>query len=263
METGLRDRVAIVAAASQGLGHAVAYALAAEGVKLTICSRSEERIVAAAAQIHRQHRTDILAQAVDLTNAQAVTELVESTYERYGRIDICVANSGGPPSRGFLETTPEEWQRAYESNFLSVVHFARAVIPHMQKAHWGRFLAITSVSSKQPIPNLVYSNALRPSVSALLKSLSLEFGKDGILFNSVGPGYTATARLKEIASARSEATGIPETEIFESWAADTSLKRVGTPEEVADVIVWLASERASNVTGQTILVDGGSYRGVL
>jgi 3-oxoacyl-[acyl-carrier protein] reductase len=131
----------------------------------------------------------------------------------------------------------------------------------MQQARWGRLITITSVSVKQPVSDLVYSNAVRTAVLGLVKSLANEFGKDGILVNNVGPGFTATDRLKELASARSKTSGSSQEQIFSQWAADTAVKRVGSPEELADVVVWLASERASNVTGQTILVDGGSYKG--
>ena len=261
MDTGLKDRVAIVCAASQGLGFACASALAAEGARLAICSRDENRIQSAAEKLRQQHHGDIFAQAVDVTDPAAVERFVVATAERFGRIDICVTNSGGPPAKGFLATTNEEWQRAVESNFLSVVYFAKQVIPYMQRAHWGRLITITSVSVKQPVPDLVYSNAVRTAVVGLVKSLANEFGKDGILVNNVGPGFTATDRLKELAAARSKASGKSESDIFAGWAGDTAVKRVGTPEEFADVVVWLASERASNVTGQTILVDGGSYRG--
>lgn len=263
METGLRGRVAVVAAASQGLGFAVASALAAEGVKLAICSRDTARINAAADKLRQQHKADVLAQAVDVIDPKAVESFVHATTERFGHVDICVTNAGGPPPKPFLDTTDAEWQKAVETNFLSVVYFAKQVIPLMQKNKWGRLITITSVSVKQPVPDLIYSNAVRPAVVGLVKSLSNEFGKDGILVNNVGPGYTSTDRLKSLAGARAKATGASEQELFDRWAADTAIKRVGTPEEFADVVVWLASDRASNITGQTILVDGGSYRGLL
>jgi 3-oxoacyl-[acyl-carrier protein] reductase len=147
-------------------------------------------------------------------------------------------------------------------NFMSTVFFAHEVIPHMQKRHWGRIITITSITTKQPVSDLVLSNAVRTGVVGLVRSLANEFGKDGILVNNVGPGFTATDRLKQLAKARSAVSGRAEREIFESWAADSALKRVGEPREVAETIVWLASERASYVTGQTILVDGGVYKGL-
>jgi 3-oxoacyl-[acyl-carrier protein] reductase len=149
-----------------------------------------------------------------------------------------------------------------DQNFLSTVFFAREVIPHMQRKHWGRIITITSITTKQPVSDLVLSNAVRAAVVGLVKSLANEFGKDGILVNNVGPGYTATDRLKELAKSRSAASGKSEQDIFDSWASDAPLKRVGEPREVAETIVWLASDRASYITGQTLLVDGGIYKGL-
>ena len=173
-----------------------------------------------------------------------------------------MTNAGGPPAKGFLAATLEEWQRALELNFLSTVYFAREVIPHMQRKRWGRIITLTSITTKQPVADLVLSNAVRAAVVGLVKSLANEFGKDGILVNNVGPGFTATDRLKELAKARASASGKGEQEILEGWAADAPLKRLGEPREVAETIVWLASERASYITGQTVLVDGGMYKGL-
>jgi 3-oxoacyl-[acyl-carrier protein] reductase len=145
---------------------------------------------------------------------------------------------------------------------MSTVYFAREVIPHMQRKRWGRIITITSITTKQPVADLVLSNAVRAGVVGLVKSLANEFGKDGILVNNVGPGFTATDRLKELAKSRSAASGTAEKDIFDGWAADAPLRRLGEPKEVADTIVWLASERASYVTGQTVLVDGGMYKGL-
>jgi len=174
--------------------------------------------------------------------------------------DAVVLDIGLPKRDGI--SVLEEWRKAVDANFMSTVYFAREVIPHMQSRHWGRIITLTSVATKQPVPDLVLSNAVRAAVVGLVKSLSNEFGKAGITVNNVGPGYTATGRLKELARARSAALGKTEAEIFAGWAGDAALKRVAEPREVADAIVWLASERASYITGQTILVDGGSYKGL-
>jgi 3-oxoacyl-[acyl-carrier protein] reductase len=262
METGLRNRVAIVAASSQGIGRATAGAFAAEGCLLAICARNRETISAVAEKIRREHGAEVLAEAFDVTDAGAVRDFVGATVQKFGSVDICVTNAGGPPAKGFLATTVEEWKRAVEVNFMSTVYFAHQVIPHMQKKKWGRIITITSITTKQPVADLVYSNAARAAVVGLVKSLANEFGKDGILVNNVAPGFTATDRLKELAHSRSAALGKPEKEIFEGWAAETALQRLGEPTEVADTIVWLASERASYIAGQTILVDGGLYRGL-
>ena len=262
MDLGLKNRVALVAASSQGLGLATAEAFAAEGCRIAMCARNQQTLDAAAEKIRKQRNAEVYAEAFDVADSAAVTNFVAAVVAKFGSIDICVTNAGGPPAKGFLAATLDDWQRAIDLNFLSTVYFAREVIPHMQRQHWGRIITITSITTKQPIPDLVLSNAVRAAVVGLVKSLANEFGKDGILVNNVGPGFTATDRLKELAKTRSTATGKTEQEILDSWAADAPLKRIGEPRELAETIVWLASERASYVTGQTVLVDGGMYKGL-
>lgn len=262
MDTGLKNRVAMVAASSQGIGRATAEAFAAEGCRVAMCARNGGTLKAAADEIHTRHGVDVYSEALDVTDAEAVRRFVSNVAEKFGGVDICVTNAGGPPAKGFLATNTEEWRKAIDQNFISTVYFAREVIPYMQKKGWGRIITITSITTKQPVGDLVLSNAVRAAVVGLVKSLANEFGKDGILVNNVGPGYTATDRLKELAKSRSAASGKSEKEIFDSWAVDAPLKRLGEPREVADTIVWLASERASYITGQTILVDGGIYKGL-
>ena len=262
MDLGLKNRVALVAASSQGLGLATAEAFAAEGCRVAMCARNQQSLTSGADKIRKQHNVDVLAEAFDVTDASAVSRFVATVAEKFGSVDICVTNAGGPPAKGFLAASLEDWQHAVEANFFSTVYFAREVIPHMQKKHWGRIITITSITTKQPVTDLVLSNAVRAAVVGLVKSLANEFGKDGILVNNVGPGFTATDRLKELAKARSSATGKSQQEIFEAWAADAPLKRLGEPRELAEAIVWLASDRASYITGQTLLVDGGMYKGL-
>lgn len=262
METGLKNRVAIVAASSQGIGRATAEGFAAEGCRVAMCARTSQTLQSAADQIRKQYNGEVFAESLDVTDADAVHRFVEAVVAKYGGVDICVTNAGGPPAKGFLAATLDEWRKAVDLNLLSTVYFAREVIPHMQRLHWGRIITITSITTKQPVADLVLSNAVRAAVVGLVKSLANEFGKDGILVNNVGPGYTATDRLKELAKSRSAAQGKTEEEVFEGWAADAPLKRLGEPREVADTIVWLASERASYITGQTLLVDGGLYKGL-
>jgi len=262
MDLGLKTRVALIAASSQGIGLATAQAFAAEGCRIAMCARNRQTLEAAADKIRRQHSAEVIAEAFDVTDTAAVAHFVKSVADKFGAIDICVTNAGGPPAKGFLACTQEDWQKAVDANFLSTVNFAREVIPHMQRKKWGRIITITSITTKQPVTDLILSNAVRAAVVGLVKSLANEFGKDGILVNNVGPGFTATDRLKDLAKARSASTGKPEQEFFDGWAADAPLKRVGEPREVAETIVWLASERASYITGQTVLVDGGMYKGL-
>jgi 3-oxoacyl-[acyl-carrier protein] reductase len=262
MDLGLKNRVALVAASSQGIGRATAEAFAAEGCRVAMCARNPQTLQAAAEEIRKQYSAEVLAQAFDVTDAAAVKSFVAAVADKFGSIDICVTNAGGPPAKGFLAAILEEWQRALEMNFLSTLYFAREVIPHMQRKRWGRILTITSITTKQPVADLVLSNAVRAAVVGLVKSLANEFGKDGILVNNVGPGFTATDRLKELAKVHASNSGKSEQQIFEGWATDAPLQRLGEPREVAETIVWLASERASYITGQTVLVDGGLYKGL-
>ena len=262
MDMGLKNRVALVAASSQGIGRATAEAFAAEGCRVAMCARNSQTLQAAAEKIRKEYEVEVLAEAFDVTDAGAVGRFVAAVAQKFGTIDICVTNAGGPPAKGFLSASLDEWQRALEMNFLSTVYFAREVIPHMQRQRWGRIVTLTSITTKQPVADLVLSNAARAAVVGLVKSLANEFGKDGILVNNVGPGFTDTDRLKELAKTRAAASGKTEQDLFEGWAADAPLKRLGQPREVAETIVWLASERASYITGQTVLVDGGAYKGL-
>jgi len=262
MDMGLEGKVALVAASSQGIGRATAEAFAAEGCKVAMCARNEQTLAATAEKIRRQYSVEVFHQALDVTDAEAVHDFVNAVVARFAAADICVTNAGGPPTKGFLATSSEDWRKAVDANFMSTVYFAREVIPHMQRKRWGRIVTITSITTKQPVADLVLSNAVRTAVVGLVKSLANEFGKDGILVNNVAPGFTATDRLKELAKSRSAGLGATEKEVFDRWAADASLRRLGEPKEVADTIVWLASERASYVTGQTVLVDGGVYKGL-
>jgi 3-oxoacyl-[acyl-carrier protein] reductase len=262
MDLELKNRVALVAASSQGIGLATAEAFAAEGCRVAMCARNADRLHAAADQIRKAYGVEVLAEPFDVSDPAAVSRFVAEVAAKFGSVDICVTNAGGPPAKGFLACTLEEWQRAIQFNFLSTVYFAREVIPHMQRKRWGRIITITSITTKQPVADLVLSNAVRAAVVGLVKSLANEFGKDGILVNNVGPGFTATERLKELARTRAAGSGKSEREFFAAWGADAPLKRLGEPREVAETIVWLASERAAYVTGQTVLVDGGLYKGL-
>jgi 3-oxoacyl-[acyl-carrier protein] reductase len=262
MDLGIKGRVALVAASSQGIGLATAEAFAAEGCRVAMCARNDRTLQAAAEKIRRQHSAEVYAEAFDVTDLAAVSRFVTAVATKFGSVDICVTNAGGPPAKGFLAASLEDWKKAIEANFLSNVYFAHEVIPHMQRKKWGRIITITSITTKQPVTDLVLSNAVRAAVVGLVKSLANEFGRDGILVNNVGPGFTATDRLKELAKARAAMTGKPEQEFLDAWAADAPVKRLGDPREVAETIVWLASERASYITGQTVLVDGGMYKGL-
>lgn len=262
MYFGLQGRSVLVAAASDGIGLAAAEGFAAEGAKVALCSRDLAKLTRAAERVRAQGGAAVLFEALDVTDENAVAAFVKRVAREFGGVDVCVTNAGGPPQMGFLETDTAGWQRAVDLNLLSTVHLARAVLPGMRRQRWGRIVTVTSVAVRQPVAELVYSNAVRAGVVGLVKSLSNEFGRDGITINNVAPGYTATERLKELAAKRAAAEEVTVQVRLERMGAETAMGRLGEAREVADAIVWLASERASYITGQTVLVDGGLYRGM-
>jgi len=262
MDSGLKGRVALVAGSSQGLGRAAAFALAAEGVHVALCARNASALEQVGSGIRSRFGVQVHHENFDVRDTTALKRFVENAGQIFGRIDICVTNAGGPPAKPFLATTEEEWDDAFVLNLRSAAAFSRAVIPFMQREKWGRIIMISSITVRQPQPQLVLSNAVRAGVMGLVRSLANEFGKDGILVNNVAPGYTATDRLLELAAHGAAISGRSEKEIEQGWIDQIPLGRLGKPEELADAIVWLASDRASFVTGQTILVDGGMYKGL-
>src|SRR3974390_335273 len=190
MDLGLKNRVALIAASSQGIGFATAESFAAEGCRVAMCARNEKTLQDSAAKIRKQHNAEVFAEVCDVTAPEAVAHFVAAVADKFGGVDICVTNAGGPPAKGFLASTLEDWQRAVAANLLSTVYFTREVIPHMQKKHWGRIITITSITTKQPVADLVLSNSVRAAVVGLVKSAANALGRDGILVNNVGPGFT-------------------------------------------------------------------------
>jgi 3-oxoacyl-[acyl-carrier protein] reductase len=263
MDLGLQGRVAIVAAASKGLGRAVAEELAREGASIAICARTASDLEKAAASIQEATGRQVFYQAVDVTDPAAISSFVSAVEKCFGKVDICVTNTGGPPSKLFKDTNPEDWRAAIDLLLMSAVSFAREVLPRMQKNKWGRFITITSYSVKQPVDGLLLSNSLRAAVTGLARTLANEYAAHGITVNNVCPGYTRTDRLDDLAAMQAERTGATREEIFAGWVARIPAGRIGTPSEFAAVVAFLASERASYVNGTTIAVDGGTVRSLL
>ena len=259
MDFGIRNRVAMVAAASKGLGRAIAEALAAEGCRVSICSRSEASMADARAAIESAGG-EVLAVACDVSKAADLQRWSEATIARFGQVDILVTNTGGPPAAPFLALTEDQWREGVDSTMMNVVRLCRLVIPDMQKRKWGRILNLTSLVAKQPTEVLTVSSTLRAGLSALTKTLADQVAADGILVNAILPGHFLTDRQIHLAEVRAKTDGITPEEYLARGVHAIPLKRYGKPEELANVAAFLCSERASFVTGASIVVDGGQTR---
>ena len=263
MDLGLKGRVAIVAASSRGLGRACALELAREGANVVICARGADRLAATPEEISTTTGANVLWFAVDLTDPVHIHHLADETLRRYSHIDVLVTNNGGPPAGHFDDFDDEAWLAAHQLTLMSAVRLIRAVLPAMRAQRWGRIINITSVSVKQPIDNLLLSNAYRPGVVGLAKTLAAQVAADGITINNVAPGYTRTDRVLELTQARAADQGKMVEEILAETTASYPMGRMGEPEELAALVAFLASERASYITGTTLQVDGGYVKGIL
>ena len=226
--------------------------LACEGAHVAICARTASTLEETAAHIRKGTGREVFTQALDVTDSVAVAAFAAAVEARFGRIDICVTNSGGPPSNSFKSTNPEDWRSAVDQLLMSTVFFAKETLPRMQKNKWGRLITITSSAVKQPVDGLLLSNSIRAAVTGLARTLANEYAADGITVNNVCPGYTRTARLDGLASSISARTGSKPEEVFAHWERKIPAGRLGTPKEFAAVVAFLASERASYVNGVSI-----------
>jgi 3-oxoacyl-[acyl-carrier protein] reductase len=257
MDLEIRGRVAMVAAASKGLGRAIAEALAREGCRLSICSRSEESIDA----VSREIGGDVLGVACDVSSQADLDRWVAATRQRFGTIDILVTNTGGPPAATFLDLSEEQWRGGIDSTLMNVVRLCRAVLPAMREQQWGRIVHLTSFVAKQPTELLTISSTLRAGLSSLTKTLADQVAADGITVNAVLPGHFLTGRQRHLAEIRAGQQGITPDEYLERSQETIPMRRFGRPEELADAVAFLCSERASYITGHSMLVDGGMFRG--
>ena len=260
MDLGLSGKVAVVAASSKGLGRASALALAREGARVTICARTAADLDVAADQIRRETGVEVLAIPADLTRADGVNGVVAATVERFGGVDVLVANSGGPGIGKFADMTDEDWLRAFEVVTLSFVRFVRVVVPHMRRNRWGRIIGIQSSSVKQPVENIDLSNGTRPGVAGLMKAIMPELARDGITINLVLPGSFLTARLGVDIDPRTGQADPALEERLAPLAVAIPAGRFGRPGELGDLVAFLASERAGYITGAAYQIDGGSIR---
>ncbi len=257
MDLGIKNRVALVAASSRGLGKAIALRLSREDAKVVICAREEDRLLKTRDEIAAETGSVVKAFTVDVTSLDQTHKMIEEVVKEFGTIDILVCNAGGPPSGMVDEFTVDDYQKALELNLLSTIHLCYKVMPHMKKQKWGRIINMTSISAKQPIDNLILSNTSRAGVLGFSKSLSNQLAPFGITVNSVCPGYTRTERVEELAKSFEEGGKGTVKDFYINIEKTVPLGRLGTPEEVAQTVAFLASEGAGYITGIALQVDGG------
>ena len=262
MDLGIKGKIAVITASSSGIGKAIAEGLASEGCNIAICSRSKTALIETSREIKTKHQIEPFWGICDLNNQKEIENFYEAIKKQFGKIDILVNNCGGPVPGLFRDLSEQDWDNAFKQVLLSVVRFSNLVIPQMVDQEWGRIINITSVAVKQPVQNLMLSNSLRAGVTGFAKSLSNEFGNNNITVNNVAPGYTLTHRLYELAVTRAKASGKSHEEILFDMAKDVPMNRLGSPEEIAAIVVFLASQKASYITGTTIQVDGGSTKAI-
>ena len=262
MDLCLKSKIALVTAASQGLGKAAATALAQEGAIVIICSRKKKAIEQTAKEIHKLTDADVIPIVADVSKLQDIKRLVAAVKKQFGTIHILVNNAGGPPTGEILSMSEAEWKKGIELTLLSMVRLTREVLPFMIKQRWGRIITITSISGKQPINDLIISSTLRPGIHGLTKVLSNKFAKNNITVNTICPGNILTNRQKELMEARSAKQKISVRKYLAQIVKDIPAGRLGKPEEIGDVIAFLASERASYINGANLLVDGGMAKGI-
>ena len=263
MDLGLAGKVALVAAASRGLGRAVAHELAAEGASLVLCARGGGALEATAREIESATGVPCLPVTADLGRADDVARLLETATARFERVDVLVTNGGGPPAGRFEAHGPDAWMAAVRQTLFSALELARGVLPGMRARRWGRILNITSIAVKQPVDNLVLSNSIRAAVTGWARTLANEVAADGVTVNNLMPGYTRTERVDELARTMAERERIAPEEFVARWEREIPMGRLGEPREFAALAAFLASERASYITGASIAVDGGWIRSLL
>lgn len=258
MDLGLTNRVAMIAAASKGLGKACALALAREGCRVSICARNEETLAQAAEEI--LPAGEVISVKADVSSPADLESWHRQTVERFGEVDILVTNTGGPPVKRFMELSDEQWLAGVESTLMNVVRLSRMVIPGMQAKRWGRIIHLTSLVAKQPIDELTISSTLRAGLTGLTKTMANQVGPDGITVNAILTGHILTDRQYALAEVRVRERGLTYEQYFAGAAAEIPLRRLGEPREVGEVVAFLASERASYLTGVSLQVDGGAIR---
>ncbi len=263
MDLGLREKVALVAAASKGLGRAIAEELAAEGATLVICARGQEGLSAARDEISAKTGADVRAIAADVSQSEGVAAVANAALSAFGRVDILVTNAGGPPAGIFEMHDWDAWQRAVDLTLRSAVELTRLVLPGMRARKWGRIIHVTSIAAKQPVDNLMLSNSIRSAVTGFSRTLANEVAADGVTVNALLPGYTRTERVEDLADANATKEGTTRAAVLARFEREIPMHRLAEPREFAALAAFIASERASYITGQSIAADGGWIRSLM
>ncbi len=263
MDLGLKDKVAVIAGGSMGLGKAVALELSREGAKIAIGALDDPELPKAAEEIKKETLGEVIAIPVDVTIPEQAKNFVRKAIEHYGTIDILVNNAGGPPAATFLDIDDDLWVFGFKLNLMSTILMTREAVPVMKEKRWGRIINMTSVAVKQPIDGLILSNTMRSGVVGMAKTLSNELAPYNVTVNNVCPGYTMTDRVKKLAEVTAEKEGTTPEEIIKRWESTIPMGRLGTPQEFANLVTFLASERSSYITGASIQIDGGYYKGIM
>ena len=263
MDLGLRGKVALVAASSRGLGRAIAEELAAEGAELVMCARTEGALREAAEGVRRASGVRVVDVAANLSDPAGVDAVLDAATREFGRVDVLVTNTGGPPAGPFESHSRETWRDAVRQNLESVLDLTRGVLPGMKERRWGRIVNVTSIAVKQPVDNLILSNSVRAAVTGFARTLANEVAPFGVTVNSVLPGYTRTQRVDELAARNAQLRGTSPDAERAKWEGQIPMARLGEPDEFAAAVAFLASARASYITGQNLAVDGGWIRGLL
>ena len=263
MFLGLRGKTALIGAASKGLGYAIARELAVEGATIVICARTKEPLKEARDRLATETGAKVYAISADLSKYEDVKRVATTSLEKLGRVDILFNNNGGPPAGPFETHDAATWQEAFDQTLRSAVEMSRAVLPGMKERHWGRIINVTSMAAKQPVDNLVLSNSLRAAVHGFARTLANEVAEFGITVNNIMPGYTRTERVESLAAATAKRDNTDAATVLTRFEKDVPMRRLGEPEEFAALAAFLASERASYITAQSIAVDGGWIRGLM
>lgn len=262
MNLGLEGRVAVVAGASSGLGYASALMLAQEGCDVAICGRNAERVQTAVKKIQSKTKRTVLGLTLDMSSPQAAQQFIQKTLEKFGKLDIVIANAGGPPSKIVEFITEEDWEHAFQQNFMSTVRLFHEALPHLKKNKYGRMIAITSVAAKEPIIDMALSNSMRMAVHGYVKTLSTEIADTGITVNAVMPGITNTERMIELTKHTAERENISLENARKRWTRPIPMERMGEPAEFAALVTFLCSRQASYITGSALSPDGGMIKSI-